>query len=669
MPRSGARARAAMAGDPSLVGRWAAPFHLPVVAIHAAVLPTGKVMLFSDRERVDNTTQAWLWEPTTGALNRVDPPLWRDPADGRLKPANIWCGGQSFLADGRLLVTGGTLAYGTEHKGLNKVYTFNPWNETWTEQPDMRGGRWYPSQVLRPDGQTVIMGGLNESGTGGNSDIELFTPSPDPNGRGTVTLLGSRGDAPPLPGNYPHLFTMPSGRTLAAGPVAAKVWFMSDIGPDSIFSWSKAANASRSRGFGTAVLLPGGPAGSREVMQLGGSAAMATDEAVNTTEVYNETTNSWRPGSPMNVGRGHHNTVLLPDEGMVTVGGGVGIRDGDQWAADPEQRQIELYEPATRTWRLGPEQAERRSYHSTAMLLPDGRVLSAGDDYAGGKLKDTGEVYEPPYLFRGPRPTIDFAPAGVRWGASFGVATPDADVTRAVLIAPAAVTHSTDMNQRLVPLTLARRPDGRGVDLTAPPSPNVAPPGYYMLFLLNERGIPSVARWVRLDADAADEPLPEGSPATGADAGLAGGAAAAQRSPTGSSTRTATGSSTRTALLRGGLRVPVRCSRACTVALEARLGAGPARKLRFRAFARSARSPANDFLVGRGSTTVKVKGTADVLVRLTPEAKLKLRRVRRVTLTVRGKMTLVRGKPRRINRRITPTAQALRAATGAARNG
>ena len=130
------------------------------MGINAALLPTGKVLWFSYPRNPSpryntgglpspNTAQAWLWDPASGSNTRVDPPLWRDPADGRLKPANIWCGGTSFLADGRVLVTGGNLAYSTEssnYKGLNKVYTFNPWAERWTEQPDMRDGRWYPSQ-------------------------------------------------------------------------------------------------------------------------------------------------------------------------------------------------------------------------------------------------------------------------------------------------------------------------------------------------------------------------------------------------------------------------------------------------------------------------------------------------------------------------------------------
>ena len=206
----------------------------------------------------------------------------------------------------------------------------------------------------------------------------------------------------------------------------------------------------------------------------------------------------------MKVGRGHHNTVLLPDGSMVTVGGGVGIRNGDQWEADAAQRQVELRDPATGAWRLGPAQAESRAYHSTALLLPDGRVVSAGDDVNGGTAKDTAEIYEPPYLFKGARPAITAAPHNVRFATSFDVGTPNTNVTGAALVAPGATTHANDMNQRYIPLTVAQR--AGGVTLTAPANPDVATPGYYMLFLLNDRGVPSVARFVSLGF--VDEPPP-----------------------------------------------------------------------------------------------------------------------------------------------------------------
>jgi hypothetical protein len=139
-------------------------------------------------------------------------------------------------------------------------------------------------------------------------------------------------------------------------------------------------------------------------------------------------------------------------------------------------------------------QTEERGYHSTAVLLPDGRVLSAGDNQMpGGGVRL--EVYSPPYLFGGARPAIISSPATATWGSTFSVVTSDV-VARAVLIRPGATTHTLGMDQRHVELAFTAT--SGGILVTAPPSPRVAPPGYYMLFLLTGEGVPSVANWIRL---------------------------------------------------------------------------------------------------------------------------------------------------------------------------
>ena len=153
-------------------------------------------------------------------------------------------------------------------------------------------------------------------------------------------------------------------------------------------------------------------------------------------------------------------------------------------------------------WRLGPAQAEERTYHSTAVLLPDGRVFSAGDEHHPNGRTDTAELYSPPYLFRGRRPKVESAPESLRWGDEFGVRTKRDDVRDVALVAPGATTHAVDMNQRRVPLKLTDRVSGKGVNVRAPGGPDLAPPGYYMLFGLDRHGVPSVARWVRLRSGA-----------------------------------------------------------------------------------------------------------------------------------------------------------------------
>jgi hypothetical protein len=220
--------------------------------------------------------------------------------------------------------------------------------------------------------------------------------------------------------------------------------------------------------------------------------------------------------------------VQLPDSSLVAVGGGAGSRDGEgalNWTGTPRderRKQVELLRPGIDSqWRLGPPQKKWRAYHSTALLLPDGRVLSAGDDYwyfdqarpgapADGQSMDVGEIYSPPYLFDGndlaPRPVIDSAPDAIPYGAPFGVGVSGREAGRAVLVAPAATTHGNDMNQRVVDLATIEALPGQGMNVRAPAGPDAAPPGYYMLFVLDQTGTPSIARWVRVGADA---PVPQ----------------------------------------------------------------------------------------------------------------------------------------------------------------
>jgi hypothetical protein len=222
----------------------------------------------------------------------------------------------------------------------------------------------------------------------------------------------------------------------------------------------------------------------------------------------------WRRGASLNLSRSYQNTVLLPDGSMVVVGGGTGYTTlNEKHAIDStgERRQVELYDPATDKWRLGPAQVEDRGYHSTALLLPNGKVWSAGDDKyplepdGGWELTDTAEIYSPPYLFKGPRPKIVSTPSELRWGDVFSVSLdPAVPVDSAVLVAPAATTHGADYNQRVVKLAV-RRIQGDRIDLLSPPKEAVAPPGYYMLFVLHQ-GVPSVAKWVRLTPNAPDAP-------------------------------------------------------------------------------------------------------------------------------------------------------------------
>ena len=502
---------AAVSTDPAVVGRWTPKFSIPGVAVHAMMLHTGKVLYFT------GTTQgrAYLLDPVTRTTRAVHPPRIAERED---EPANIFCAAQSFLDDGTVLVMGGTIG---RREGLNTIFTFDPVSETWKRQANMHHGRWYPTQVLLADGRTVVLDGLNEQGEPNvNPQIESYTRDLD-----FVTLLSILGQTgqPPMGGLYPHTFQMPSGRVLVAGPEPTDSWFFS-LNRIGALSWEDAPNPTRHT-WGSGVLLPGSTAGSTKVALIGGvDRASLPDTGTSIplpgVQTFDEANPAagWTTAPSLNHGRAHHNTVQLPDRSMVTVGGGYGILNGNRRSGDAAiHRNIELYDAATGQWALGPAQDELRTYHSTALLLPDATVMSAGDDGYGGSSNDTAEIYEPPYLFKGPRPSITSAPGSVTYGDSFTVGT-SADATKAVLMAPAAVTHANDMSQRNVPLDVTVQSPG-SLTVDAPVAPELAPPTYYMLFVLNDQGVPSVAKFIRLKLPRSTSSEPSPPPDTVIDSG------------------------------------------------------------------------------------------------------------------------------------------------------
>jgi hypothetical protein len=163
----------------------------------------------------------------------------------------------------------------------------------------------------------------------------------------------------------------------------------------------------------------------------------------------------------------------------------------------------EIYHPATDKWTPTASMAHPRQYHSIAVLLPDGRVLTAGgiDPTLGAApARDQRylEVFTPSYLLAGTRPVITAAPANVAYGATFDVQTPTPGTIGSVaLLRPCAMTHHTDAGQRYIKLPITGRTPDR-IHVGAPANGNIAPPGFYMLFILDAGGVPSVAHFVHL---------------------------------------------------------------------------------------------------------------------------------------------------------------------------
>jgi hypothetical protein len=455
------RARAVAAT--AATGSWTAPFSLTLVSIHAVVLHTGNVLLFSWPNKTVGS-DAVLWNPSSGKVTNIALSYQRD----------IFCGGTTVMSDGRVFVGGGHIYQGAinDTQGVANTTVFDPASNAWTEGPIMSQARWYPTTMLLGDGTVIICAGTINTGANATT-IDHYNPA-----SGTLTTLPS--SASKAMSTYPRMKLTTKG--LLAWTNFATTMFLNP----ATATWTKGPKLnSAGRGVtDTSVLLPG----LTKIMEIGGSTASgptATCEILDTSA----STLAWTPTGSMNFARVWANTVLLADGTVLVVGGGQSGSYGSPIFT------AEIYDPATGVWTEMAAQTAPRIYHSTAVLLPDGRVLSAGESH--GSLAQTGEIFSPPYLFQGARPTISSAPSSVSYGQGFTISTPNAaSITRVALVKAGSVTHSNNFDQRYVDCTFTA--GSASLSATAPPDSNHAPPGWYMLFLVNSGGVPSVASWVQV---------------------------------------------------------------------------------------------------------------------------------------------------------------------------
>ncbi|MFD5147590.1 galactose oxidase-like domain-containing protein [Streptomyces sp. NPDC058401] len=510
--------------EAAVSGRFAEYFPSPDFGVHVAQLPTGKVLLFSfsrvetdptketgptDRIGPTNAGRAYLWDPAKGsgarAFKKVTPPVVLMP-DGTHapRPAPFFCAGHSFLPNGMLGVFGGNTG-GKGGSGAKLSFVFDPWTEGWYRNRDMAVGRWYPSVVTGADGRQIIMSGQSERGTGTPTPVVERFPAlgrPVPWRPYDIPLDVSvermRSDAP-FRNDYPHLFSLRDGMIYGLGRDADQQWLFD---PGAQTRTDLPRRPADFRGYGSAVPLPAGFRGPDSILVLGGDALDPS--------TYRLSGGAWTTEEPRAFGRTQDDTLILPDGALLTVNGAKDTRDYGFGPFNPKAdlkfRRTEL-RGADGRWRLGPAQRLPRGYHSNALVLPDGRVMVTGDELQqianDPDIKDgmdgSIEIYEPSYLHRGARPVLDRVPAGeIAHDAEFSVESSTApQVRRAVLLAPTTVTHAVNTSQRHLELRLTGV-RGRTIGLRAPATAADAPPGYYMLFLLDARGVPGTAKWIKL---------------------------------------------------------------------------------------------------------------------------------------------------------------------------
>jgi Domain of unknown function (DUF1929)/Bacterial Ig domain/Galactose oxidase, central domain len=449
-------------GNPAQFGVMSGVVPLPLVSVHQALLPGGKVLMV-DGEWAG--TDATVWNPVTNIFDEVPVPV------------NIFCNGMDQMADGRLLVAGG---HGGSHIGMPYGNIFDPSAVTWTVLPDMAYPRWYPTVTMLPDKRLIVTSGETTCNGCDATIQEIYDPS--------TNSWSQLSNAPFSFPYYPRVYLLSDGRILVAatmkGPIVSHVLDLNAL------IWT-AVGGPAVDGLSSAMYLPD------KILKEGLSADPGTPGSPSVATAYvldmTQTSPTWREVASMTFPRCFQNTTLLPDGTVLVTGGGL-----DSNATDVANAvyPVELWSPATETWTTLASMNAPRLYHSEALLLPDGRVVISGGgrfhDYPDPNDQLNAEFFAPPYLFKGSRPVITSAPAQLSYGQNFTVQTPNAAQIAAVsLIRYGSVTHAFNMGQHFLPLSFST---GNGsLTISAPVNANLAPPGNYLLFIVNTNGVPSVA--------------------------------------------------------------------------------------------------------------------------------------------------------------------------------
>lgn len=487
-------------------GSWVPGNNTSTVAIHAAVVPSGKIFYFAGSgyhaSHQTGPFEARILDTVTGSESNVE------------MPEDLFCAGHTHLPNGNILIAGGTLRYdiavdncnGRWH-GLNAAYEFDWSSEALTKVASMRHGRWYPTCITMQDGNVMVTAGYDEYGDH-NKLVEIYDSSSRtwtirqvPSGGSSYTVGTSAvgmcegageqtysGAAPNL-ALYPRMHLMPSGNIVVAGML------------DDIRLWNRSTGAFSTLGlsspfqrhYGTSVLLPLENTSSEKgkILLVGGSPGSA-EPATTECQIldFNAGNPSIRTVDSLQYGRKYLAPVILPDGKVVVFGGAA------QGNSNP-RLVPEMFDPETESWTSLSTANIPRVYHQVSLLLPDGSVWTAGSTPSRNTWELRTEFFRPSY-FDATRPTISGSPDVGDYGNSITIPTPNASViARATLVRLPNTTHHYDPNMRCIMLDVQSR-TSNSVTVEAPLNANLAPPGYYYIHILNDTGIPSTARIIRI---------------------------------------------------------------------------------------------------------------------------------------------------------------------------
>lgn len=459
-------ASAVSTASAAAAGQWSSVFKMPVPAAHMALLPNGKILMWVAGKRT------YIWDPSNfTSVART------------AKGSNLMCAGFIQLSDGTVFVVGGQ-GPGGGTVGLVQTSTFDWRTNTWTKGPNMTKRRWYPSVAALPNGEALIIGG-------GPNVAEVRQTD------GTLRKLTTA--------VFNHVKRYPF---VQVGPEGLVGYYGEEVELRSLDSagtgqWTVFGNRDAiQRRYGSFAMFDIG-----KVLVAGGGlgGTVPTNSAVVVANVGDSLVST--PTGSLAQGRRQGHLTVLADGSVLYSGGQAST--AEQVSLKRGVNTAELWNPQTGVWTTLARARVTRQYHSTAILLPDARVLTAGGGHCakcGTTIKyneSNGEIFSPPYLFDssgGPavRPVINSAPTVASPGGTYDVdITSDSGVSKMALVRLGAETHAVDQGQRYVPLTVVSVA-GSQYQITLPTEAGALPPGYYMLFAIDGSGVPSVSQMVQV---------------------------------------------------------------------------------------------------------------------------------------------------------------------------
>ena len=464
--------------DANTRGMWSPVYPWPLIPLHLVMMPDGRLMSYGTDGTGKQTGKFIydIWDPE-GGLNGGHLTINKDTL------ADIFCSSQLVLpGTGQVFVAGGDNWTGTAttNTGNNSSNVFTPATNTLAAGNTMNRARWYSSSITLLNGDTYVQGG-----SGGTDRPEVRQAN------GTFRLL-SGANTSTLDFMYPRNFIASDGRVFGYDS-AGRMYYIDANGTGSFTSMGQFNSAYTGNDASAAMFRPG------RILQFGGNSNGAAVIDIRGAAP------TFTPTQSMSSQRRLVNGTILADGKVLATGG------SRVWNELTDVNNIaEIWNPDTGGWTQGASGNRARLYHSVAMLMPDATVLVGGGGAPGPQNNTNVELYYPPYLFNAggvlaARPTINSAPTVLDIGKTFKLQVNNgASVGRVVLVKTASVTHSWNMEQRFIELTYTTV--GNELSVQAPTRAGDAPPGFYMVFVLNNAGVPSVAKMLRMNVAATPNP-------------------------------------------------------------------------------------------------------------------------------------------------------------------